>query len=93
MRWRRIFLAILATLVFGSVAPNSASARGWRGGRGWGWGGAAVGLGLGLGLAAGYPYYAYGAGYPYGGYAVRGCWQRYWVDTPFGPRLRRVWVC
>jgi hypothetical protein len=95
MKWRRILMAILAAAVLGTVAPGPASARGgWRGGgrgRGWGWGGAAVGLGLGLGLAAGYPYYAYGGGYPYGGYG--GCWRRYWVDTPWGPRARRVWVC
>jgi hypothetical protein len=56
---------------------------GYRGGRGLGWGGAALGLGLGLG-AAGY----YG-GYGYGG----GCWRRVLVETPYGLRSRRVWIC
>jgi len=86
----RKMLLIIAMLVAGATAlPSPASARGgrgWggRGGRGWGWGGAAIGLGLGLG-AAGY----YG-GY---GYAPYGCWRRVIVDTPYGPRARRVWVC
>jgi hypothetical protein len=59
----------------------------FRGGRGWGWGYPAVGLGLGLGLVgAGY----YG-GYPYYGYG--GCWQRVVEDGPYGPIVRRIWVC
>ena len=95
--YRKILL-IIAMLVAGStaLAPSMASARGrggggrggysrggYRGGRGLGWGGAALGLGLGLG-AAGY----YG-GYGYGG----GCWRRVLVETPYGLRSRRVWVC
>jgi hypothetical protein len=102
--YRKILL-VLAMLVAGSMAlaPSVASARGgrggggrgggyrgggyrgggYRGGRGLGWGGAALGLGLGLG-AAGY----YG-GYGYGG----GCWRRVLVETPYGLRSRRVWVC
>lgn len=97
---RRLLLAIAALAVVATTfAPTEASAR-WRGGyghRGWGWGGAAVGLGLGLGLAAGYPYYARGGYYGYGPYYSSGyyggCWRRVLVDTPWGPRPRRVWVC
>jgi hypothetical protein len=98
MSWRKMLLTLFAAVVVGTTAaPNPASARrGFRGGgRGFGrgWVGPAVGLGLGLGLAAGYPYY-YG-GYPYGahyGYG-HGCWRRAVVDTPWGPRVRRIWVC
>jgi len=66
---------------------------GFRGGgfRGRGIGLGAIGLGLGLGLAA--PYY-YG-GYPYGysGYYDDGCYVGRRVWTPYGWRIRRVWVC
>ena len=50
---------------------------------GYGWG--AFGAGVALGLAA-----PVVASYPYGGncYLVKR-----WVDTPYGPRLRRVTVC
>ena len=94
MSWRKLLLAFTAiAIVSATFAPTEASAR-WRG-RGWGWGGPALGLGLGLGLAAGYPYYArpyygYGPGPGYYGYS---CWRRVIVDTPWGPRARRVWVC
>jgi hypothetical protein len=67
---------------------------GFRGGRGFGFAGPALGLGLGLGLAgAGYygGYYGGYGGYPYYGYG--GCWQNIAVDTPWGPRIRRIWVC
>ena len=97
----RKFLLILAAIVGVAFAPNAASAArggfrggggfvrggGFRGGRGFGFAGPAIGLGLGLGLAgAGY----YG-GYPYYGYG--GCWRNIAVDTPWGPRIRRIWVC
>jgi hypothetical protein len=96
--WRRMFLTLCAAAVVGTTAMSApASARGGRGGgRGYGrgigrgWVGPAVGLGIGLGLAAGYPYYA---GYPYGYYGYRGCWRRAVVETPWGPRVRRIWVC
>jgi hypothetical protein len=100
MKLRRILLAVVAALAFGTaLAPSAASARGWgRGGwgrGGWGWGpGIGIGLGLGLGLAAGAygPYYgSYYGGGPYYGYG--GCWRRVVVGTPYGPRYRRVWVC
>jgi hypothetical protein len=94
MSWRRWLLTLFAAVVVGTTGMSgTASAR--RGGRGFGrgigrgWIGPAVGLGFGLGLA-GYPYY-YG-GY-YGGYPHHGCWRRAVVDTPWGPRVRRVWIC
>ena len=97
MKWRRTFLALLAALTLGAATAPEASARGgWRGrgwrGRGLGWAAPAIGLGLGLGLAGAYnPYYpAYGP-YPY--HRGRGCWRRAVVETPWGPRVRRVWVC
>jgi hypothetical protein len=91
---RNLILGVAAlAMVAAALVPTEASAR-WRGHRGYGWGGAAVGLGLGLGLAAGYPHYrGYGYG-PYYGYGYRGgCWRRVWVETPYGPQPRRVWVC
>jgi hypothetical protein len=93
MKFRRIVVALLAAVALGTaVAPGTASARGWRGGwgRGFGWG-PAIGLGLGLGIAGAYPYYGYGG--PYYAAASRGCWRRVVVGTPWGPRVRRVWVC
>jgi hypothetical protein len=95
---RKLLLGIAALAVIAvTFAPTEASAR-WRGRGNFGWGGAAIGLGLGLGLAAGYPYYAraysYGAyGYGYGRSYRYGCWRRVWVETPWGPRPRRAWVC
>jgi hypothetical protein len=104
MSWRKMLLTLFAAVAVGTIAaPDPASARrgGFRGGgrgfgRGFGrgWVGPGIGLGLGLGLAAGYPYY-YGGGYPYGGYHAYGggCWRRVVVDTRWGPRVRRLWVC
>jgi hypothetical protein len=101
---RKLLLGIAALAVIAATfAPTEASAR-WRGRGGFGWGGAAIGLGLGLGLAAGYPYYAraypYGYGPRYGAYGHGygrpyryGCWRRVWIETPWGPRPRRAWVC
>ena len=90
----RKMLVIIAALA-GAITfvPTAASARGFRGGRGWGWGGAAVGLGVGLGLAGAGYYGGYYGGYPAYGYGYGGCWRRAWVDTPYGPRARRIWVC
>lgn len=87
----RKMLVIIAALA-GAITfvPSGASARGFRGGRGWGWGGPAIGLGIGLGLAGAYGGYY---GYPAYGYGYGGCWRRAVVDTPYGPRVRRIWVC
>jgi hypothetical protein len=36
----------------------------------------------------------WGHGASYIGYADYGaCWVKRWVDTPFGPRLKRFYVC
>jgi hypothetical protein len=103
--YRKILLIIAALVGAGiAFAPTGASARGWGRGRGFGFGGAAIGLGLGLGLAgagyygrgygyAPYGYPAYGYGYPAAYGYDRGCWRRTVVDTPYGPRVRRIWVC
>jgi hypothetical protein len=97
----RKMLLILAAVVGVALAPAGASARGFRGGgfrgfrggRGFGFAAPAIGLGLGLGLGAGY-YGGYYGGYPYyPAYGHRGCWRRIVVDTPYGPRVRRIWVC
>jgi hypothetical protein len=98
MSWRRALLIVAALAGAVTFVPNVAAARGF--GRGRGWGGPAIGLGLGLGLGAGYygrGYYGgYYGGYPvYGGYPAYGggCWRRTVVYTPYGPRVRRFWVC
>ena len=91
---RKMLLVVAALAGAVTFVPTAASARGFRGGRGFGWGGPAIGLGIGLGLAgAGYygGYYGGGPAYGYGGYG--GCWRRTVVYTPYGPRARRVWVC
>jgi hypothetical protein len=71
---------------------------GYRGGYyggGWGWG---IGAGLlggaliGGALASPY-YYGYGPYYYAGGPYYGGCYRTVRVSTPYGWRLRRVWVC
>jgi hypothetical protein len=102
MMYRKMLLVLAAIMGVALASTDASAARGFRGGfrgggfrggRGFGFAAPAIGLGLGLGLGAGlyggYPY-AYG-GYPY--YAYGGCWRRIVVHTPFGPRLRRIWVC
>ncbi len=79
--FRKSLLALSALAVIGAaaLAPTTASA-GWKGGwhnKGF-WG-----HGYGYG-------YGYGASYVGGGY---GCWVKKWVDTPYGPRLKRFYVC
>jgi hypothetical protein len=54
-------------------------------GGGWGY--------RGYGYRGYYPYYGVGLGLGlYGAYAY-GCYRTVRVFTPYGPRLRRVWVC
>jgi hypothetical protein len=62
------------------VADGTAGADGTVDGTGFrrGWGGVGIGY---------YPYYS---AYGYGAY---GCYRTVRVFTPYGPRLRRVWVC
>jgi hypothetical protein len=71
---------------------------GYRGGYyggGWGWGiGAGLLGGALIGGALAYPYYyGYGPYYYAGGPYYGGCYRTVRVSTPYGWRLRRVWVC
>ena len=83
---RTIMMACIAGAAIATVAiPMDASARGRGGGghRGGGFhhhGGFRGGFGPSFGF------------YPYGAYGV-GCYRTVRVYTPYGPRLRRVWVC
>ena len=98
---RKILLAkiMLACVVAATAAvialPTDASARGRGGGHGGGhigghggWHGGGFHRGWG-GPRFGYRPYYYG-GYSYGAY---GCYRPVTVYTPYGPRVRRVWVC
>ena len=107
LRKLSIMLAVIAA-VGAAAIPTGASAAwhggwhggGWHGGGyrggyyggGWGWGGFAAGAVLGGLLAAPY-YYGYGPYYYGGGPYYAGCYRTIRVGTPYGPRLRRVWVC
>ena len=80
---RKITLACVAVAAVAVVAlPTEASARG-RGGHG-GWHGGGFHRGWGGPRLGYYPYY--------GAYSY-GCYRTVTVYTPYGPRLRRVWVC
>jgi len=95
MHFRRMMLILAALAGAITFVPSSAAARGrggWGRGRGFGWSGAAVGVGLGLGFVgrgyvgpSGVPIRAYNYG--------DGCWRRAVVETPYGPRIARVWFC
>lgn len=78
-----IALAALATVTAAAMAPTAASAKGWKGG-GWHHHHGIYGYGIGAGLV--------GAAIA-SEVAYSGCWTKRWVDTPYGPRLRRVYVC
>jgi hypothetical protein len=77
--FRKIMFALTAVTALGAaaLAPTSASA-GWKGG----WK---------------HHNHHWGKSFYYGGPAYvaygYGCWVKRWVDTPYGPRLRRVYVC
>jgi hypothetical protein len=79
----KLIIAFAAVVAIATVGvPTTASAR-WHGGHG-GWHGGWRGPGWGF---YGYPY-AYGPGPYYGG-----CYRVVRVQTPYGLRWRRVWVC
>jgi uncharacterized membrane protein len=84
---RRTLLAIGAAAALAVAAlPTSASAQHWGGH----WGGhhfGGPGISFGFGVS---PYSAYD--YDYGDYGP-GCYRVHRVWTPWGPRLRRMWVC
>jgi hypothetical protein len=76
-------LAATATISAAALAPTSASAghKHWH----WGYGAAAFGAGLATSaiLAGGY----------HGGYGPSCYRVKRWVPTPYGPKLRKFWVC
>ena len=73
-----IAFATLATVGAAALAPTAASAKPWnKGYHNYAWG-----LGAGLAVAAIATDVAYS-----------GCWVKRWVDTPYGPRLRSMYVC
>ena len=78
-----IALAAIATIGAAALAPTAASAGG--GGGKWGgkWGG---------GWHHKHHFGFYGAPVFAAG-IYTGCWVKRLVDTPYGPRLRRVYVC
>jgi hypothetical protein len=82
--FRKLIIALGATA---ALAASVGSASAWHHHHkhyGWGAFGAGVALGaLATPVVAGYPY-----GYAGSCYIVKR-----WVDTPFGPRLRRFTVC
>ena len=87
---RKIVIACfaLAAVVGGTLAPTTASARGFRGGGGRGGSFYRGGYGRGYGYGFGLPLVA--APYYYGGGS---CYRTVRVFTPYGPRFRSVWVC
>ena len=87
--FRKLILAAAATVALSAAAlsPTTASAH-WHGGGG-GWHGGGWHHGGGWGGYRG-PRFAFG-GPAYYGYG--GCIRNRWVNTPWGPRLRRVNVC
>jgi hypothetical protein len=75
-------LAATATLSAAALAPTSASAghKHWH----WGYGAAAFGAGLATSAILAGGHYGYGPG----------CYvAKRWVATPYGPKLRKFWVC
>lgn len=88
-------LAVTSPLTAHQGAPVEMQRRGYRGGgfrgghRGRGFrgpGGAAIGLGIAGAIL--------GAGAAAAAAGPRECWiERRWVDTPWGPEVRRVRVC
>jgi len=84
MIWRKMLLVIAAIVgVTTGLATTQASARGRGGGRGY------VGRGYGRGRGVGW-----GVGLGVVGVGVAAtCWRSVYVNTPYGPRWRRVWVC
>jgi hypothetical protein len=87
MFWRKMLFVIAAIVgVAIGLGVTDASARGGRGGggrggRGFVRGGRGRGIGWGIGLGA------VGVG------VAATCWRSVYVNTPYGPRWRRVWVC
>ena len=86
--FRKLVLAAAATVALGAAALTPTTASAWHGGHG-GWHGGHGGGWHGGGSRG--PRFAFG-GPVYGAYAG-GCIRNRWVNTPWGPRMRRVNVC
>lgn len=81
--FRKLIIALGTTAALAASVSAASAFPHHHHGHGWGWG--AFGTGVALGLAA-----PVVASYPY----ASNCYvQKRWVDTPYGPRLRRVPVC
>jgi hypothetical protein len=87
-RMKTLALATVAALSLAVVAAPKAEAASFP------WGGVAAGVVIGTTIGAVAAHSAY-ARAPYGyGYDYADCFvTRRWVDTPYGPVLRRVRVC
>jgi len=81
--FRKTLLALsaLGVITAAALAPTAASAGGGKGG-----------FKHHHGLSFGHSYYG-GPVYAYSDYGYGSCWVKRWVDTPFGPRLKRFFVC
>jgi hypothetical protein len=79
--FRKAILAVSTLTILGiaALAPTAASAGGWKGG----W------------KNHHHSYHGWGHHYGYAGYGGHGygCWVKKWIDTPYGPRLKRIYVC
>ena len=82
--FRKLVLALAASATLGAaaLAPTSASAWHHHHHGHWGWGAAAFGAGLATSAIIS------------SAYAAPSCVRvKRWVDTPYGPQLRKFWVC
>ena len=82
--FRKLIIVLGATAALAATASSASAWHSHHHHKHYGWG--AFGAGVALGALA----TPVVAGYPYAGscYVVKR-----WVDTPYGPRLRRVTVC
>jgi hypothetical protein len=82
--FRKLIIALGATAALTATVSSASAWHSHHHNHGWGAFGAGVALGaLATPVVAGYPY-----GYASNCYVVKR-----WVDTSYGPRLRRVTVC
>ena len=82
--FRKLILALAASATLGAaaLAPTSASAWHHHHHGHWGWGAAAFGAGLATSAIVS------------SAYAAPSCVRvKRWVNTPYGPQLRKFWVC
>jgi hypothetical protein len=82
--FRKLVLALAASATLGAAALAPTSASAWHHHRHghWGWGAAAFGAGLATSAILS------------SAYAAPSCVRvKRWVDTPYGPQLRKFWVC